>query len=102
MSEETETPVEDLTKSLERVKQSNQDKYTAIVREGGRIDPASVMGLRFETFLDTFLGDEDRLAFELNFESRLQDQLNTALAQLRQQKLTAGTQNSQGLYIPGK
>lgn len=99
--EEVATAPEDLEKTLARVRQSNQDKYTAIARDGARIDPASIMALRFETFLDTFLTDDDRISFELNFESRFQEQLNAALAQIRQAKLTSGT-NAQSLFVPGK
>ena len=98
---EVATSSEELEKTLARVRQSNQDKYTVIARDGGRIDPASIMGLRFETFLDTFLDDNDRMSFELNFETRFQEQLNVALAQIRQAKITSGT-SSQGLFVPGK
>lgn len=102
VSEITAVPsTEDVQKELDRLRQSNQDKYTAVGREGRAISPASVMALRFETFLDTFLGDEDRTAFEVNFESRFNTQLNEVLAQIRQEKLTAGT-NPQGLFVPGK
>lgn len=78
--------------ALDKLKNINQNKYVAIARDGGRIEPSSVFSLRFETFLDTFLSEQDKLVFEYNFESRMREQLDAMLTQIRQAKITAGTQ----------
>lgn len=106
MSETVETPAtpEEMQKELDRLRQSNQDKYTALVRGGDALDPAAILALRFETFLDTFIHGDDRLAFELSFEARVNESFNEALKQQRQKQIMAGTQNVNpaGLVIPGK
>lgn len=87
---ENEVPEEIDREKLDKLRQSNRDKFGALARMNVGIDPVSVLATRLETFIDTFLGEADSLVFETNFETRIKDNLNEALAQARQSQILQG------------
>lgn len=83
---------EQMSKELDRLRQSNADKFGALSRQNRMIPPLAILATRLEAFINTFIPESDRTAFELNFESAVQDMLNEGLAQLRQATLLEGVQ----------
>lgn len=100
---ENEAPEEITQEGLDKLRQSNRDKFNALSRMNVAVDPISILATRLETFIDTFLDDDASLTFEVNFETRIKTNLNEALAQARQSQILQGVQgvNPQKL-ITGK
>lgn len=94
-----EAPVEITPEALKRVRQSNLDRLRALATYQKGIDPRVAQSVLFETFLDTFLTEEDRLVLDFNFESRMSALLKAALGEAGQQKLLEGVPGASNLLL---
>lgn len=95
-----EDPIPKLTEILTGIKTKNQALLQDAASNGGMVDLSQVSMIRFDTFLETFIGGEDstaRLEFEIAFESRMNELLVNFAAQARMAKLTAP---ADGLIMP--
>ena len=102
-----EEKVVDLTKvtieDLEKIRARNAQKLQAVTQQGGGIDPGSIFSTRFELFLDLFLTREQRIQYEFAFETKMTENLDDILKQIRMSKLTQGVgQAASALTIPGR
>jgi hypothetical protein len=105
MTDDTQTVI-DLTKitedDLEKVRQRNSQKLTAIRQQGANLDLSGVAARRLDTLLDIMLTKEQRIQFEYAFETNMTEILDSALTQLRMASLTQGLDKpSQKLLLPG-
>lgn len=88
---------------------SNQEKAQQIQRHGATLDPRTVLMIRVNTLLDLLLEPPARLRFDVLFEARMANLLDTALSECRRRDLLGGTQPippqqptpAQKLIIPG-
>jgi hypothetical protein len=88
---------------LEKLRTRNAQKLDAITKQGGGIDPSSIFSTRFELFLDLFLTREQRIQYEFAFESKMEENLDEILKQIRMAKLTQGVgQAASALTLPGR
>lgn len=100
---EYEAARDDLRTRLKAQRTRNQKKYRSILAQGAVPGSASILSARLEALVDMLLSPDARLAFELEFEGRLEGVLNECLADLRQQALVAKDPNTRpsGLVMPG-
>lgn len=75
---------------LHLLRQGNIEKIQALARFNKGVSPAEAQAILFQTFLDTFLGDEDRLALDINFEHRMSVLLEAAVSNANRQQLLDG------------
>jgi hypothetical protein len=95
----TNVTVEDLQKLRGR----NEQKLNAITQQGGGIDEGSIFSTRFELFLELFLTREQRIQYEFAFETKMEENLDEILKQIRMAKLTQGVgQAASALTLPGR
>lgn len=102
-----EEKVVDLTtvtlEDLEKLRTRNSQKLDAITKQGGGIDPQSIFTTRFELFLELFLSREQRIQYEFAFETKMAENLDEILKQIRVAKLTQGVgQAASALTLPGR
>lgn len=107
---ETTTP-EDLERPaptqelLDKLLQANAQRLRALFSYGHQPDPRTVLAIRLETFIETFIPEEDKLAFELNFETRMAEVLKDMISQAAKAQITQGVPAGAGakkLYVAGK
>lgn len=104
------TPVDQPGEVRERMQQRiddarkvNRDKYRALLTQGEKPDPYTVLLTRMESLVDLLLSDEEKLALDAVFEARMTGVLNACLASLRQRQLmTPSTAAPPGLLVPGR
>lgn len=82
---------------LDELRQGNVEKIRELSRYGKGVNPAEAQQILFQTFLDTFLTDEDRLALEINFEYRMSILLEKAVSTAKRQQLMEGVAGANNL-----
>jgi hypothetical protein len=89
---------------LEALRKRNSQKLQAVNQNGGAIDPGSIFQTRFELFIDLFLTKEQRVQYEYAFETKMSENLDEILKQLRVAKLTQGIGpgTAAKLSLPGR
>lgn len=113
MSEDLEgKSVPELEQRLDEQRQTCIGLLEEMAREfGTRPDASSVLFARFNALLEMMLTPEARVVFEIRAEESMETMMKLALAELRQQKLTAGiaVQGPGGsaspvgkLFVPGR
>lgn len=76
--------------ALDELRHGNVEKINALARYNKGVSPAEAQAILFQTFLDTFLSDEDRLALEISFEYRMSVLLGQAVSNAKRQQLMEG------------
>ena len=89
MSETVETP-EPTQEKLEGYREANRELIQELARYGKGVSPAEAQSILFQTFLDTFLAPDDRLALEINFEYRMGILLAQAVSSAKRSQLMEG------------
>jgi len=87
---------------LEQMLDGRRKACVALLEEMGRDfrtrpDASSVLFTRFNTLLEMLFDEKGRLIFEIKAEMSMETMMKLALAELRQQRLTAGI----GVQGPG-
>lgn len=86
--------VEITPESLEKLQAENREMVRKMAMNGQGVNPLEALATRIETFLDTFLADEDRLVFEYNFEYRMGKMVREALDMTNRMKLMQGVNSN--------
>lgn len=84
---------------LDEMRQGNVEKIRELANYGKGVSPAEAQSILFQTFLDTFLSDEDRLALDVNFEHRMGVLLTQAVSTAKRQRLMEGVAGAQNLSL---
>lgn len=87
--------------ALDELRQGNIDKIRTLARFGKGVSPAEAQSILFQTFLDTFLVDEDRLALDMNFEYRMSVLLGEAISRANREQLMEGVAGAKSI-LQGK
>lgn len=102
MEETVEVP-EPTQEALGKLVQSNADRLRALRSYNVMPDPRTVLAIRLEAFIDTFITPEDKIAFEMNFEASMANALRDMLSQVTQAQLTQGVpEQANKLFVAGK
>src|SRR4051812_42620971 len=86
-------------KNIMKIQQSNLAKIKALSASGKGLDPAAFANLKLDVFVETFLDPNAQLVYTFNVENKLQETLDEALKEVRQEMLTQGVKNSK-LIMP--
>ncbi len=87
---------------LAKLRDTNQQKYRAILAHKLIPNPSAILQARLEALLEMVLDADGRLAFDVLFEEKMTGVLNECLADARDKQLvipTGGTKS--GLIVPG-
>lgn len=85
--------------ALYELRQGNVEKIRELARYNKGVSPEQAQSILFQTFLDTFLSDEDRLALEMNFEYRMSVLLADAVSVAKRQQLMDGVAGAKNLTL---
>lgn len=75
---------------LEEYQQANRELIQELARMSKGVSPAQAQSVLFDTFIDTFLSPEDKLALMINFEYRMGILLAQAVSNAKRQQLMEG------------
>lgn len=80
----------------------NQDKFRALQMQGAQPEPSAILIARLNVLLDNFLSEEDRLDFEILFETRMTALLDEMISQATQYNIMRDVKspNEHGLILP--
>ncbi len=89
------------TSRLAQLRDTNQQKYRAILAHKLIPNPSAILQSRLEALLEMLLDADGRLAFDVLFEEKMTGVLNECLADAREQQIITPNGTKSGLIVPG-
>jgi hypothetical protein len=83
---------------IKKLQQGNLDKVRALANLGKAMDLAYLANLKIDTFVEMFLDEDAKLVYVRNLETKLREDLDETLGQLRQDQLLAGVTEAKAKF----